>query len=130
MLSTSQADHLYELVKDFPQLGGDKSLSEHGVDYEQFYDASGYTIQIFKDPRAYVGYGQAGPEFPYYWYLPELKVRSTDLNAKQQEPEMAEVVKLVWSPSGTFRYRTVQEAADAAEKYLDYVFPQEPESVQ
>ncbi len=128
VLQTMNEDHIHEAIRDFPQLGGEQRIPEH-VNYEQFQDSRGYTIQVFQDPRAYVGYGREEAEFPYYWYIPDLKVRSLDLNQSANDPKMRELIQSVWSRGGSFRYHTVQEAADAAEKYLDYMFPEEPETV-
>ena len=123
LLGILSSKHIGEFGQDYPDMTGFESIGEF-VDYEQFEDESGYMIQVFQDPRAHVGFGREKAEFPYYWYIPELKVRSLDFRGKEHDPNMQEVIKVIWSNSGSFRYGTVQEASDAASKYIDYMLYQ------
>jgi hypothetical protein len=126
ILGIMSSNTISQLSKDFPQLLGAERLSDL-VSYEQYQSDHGYMIQIFTDPTAYQGYGRTKPEFPYYWYLPSLKVRSLDFNAVRHNPESKELIKLIWSEGGSFRYRTIEDALAAVDKYLDYMFPESPE---
>lgn len=116
-------DYIGEFLKDFPDMKGFQSISEF-VQYDAFQDDSGYEILVLRDPRAYQAYGRSEPEFPYYWQIPELKVRSLDFGQHVHDEKMRDVVRAIWSRSGSFRYHTVQEAVEAASKFIEHMMYQ------
>jgi hypothetical protein len=119
-----EKQHLQEFMQDYPELKGFSDFSEV-ISYEShnFNSPHGYTIQVHTSPNAHIGIGQTRPQSPYYWYIPELQKRSLDfLLSDIGSKELGPLIKSIWSKSGGFRYGTVEEARESAEKFLDYIF--------
>ena len=131
LLSVYQKPHIQEFSKDFPQLVGESPFGL--IEYET-YHIRGYDVLVLRDPSRMkmnenpsFGYNQK----EFYWAIPELKVRSQYMENKVHDIEDKVTKKLWWEIFGQGgNYRTVDEAASAAEKFIDYfVFMESPTSV-
>lgn len=114
----------HRLVTKYPTLKEKGSFLDD-IEYHTF-DVRGYTAMVYADPRwkkqAEEDLKRGYPHTPYYYFaIPELKVRSRDLESYFRKPENLKwIMNNGGSESGMFK--TIQQATDAAERYVDQLF--------
>ena len=110
-----QSPQYTEFVREFPRLKERNSVLDQ-IDYQTF-DVQNYSVIVVGDPRSKKHQeelrrgGYPHPIGVYYFAIPELNARSTDLEWVRKER---------LSENG--RFTSVREALAAAEKYIDYLF--------
>jgi len=104
---------LWNASRKHPEIGVTDKLVDI-IEYHP-YMIHGYEVIIFKDPCA---------EFlPFYWYLSDMEKRSVGLVKQQEAMDDEEIRNMlidILAPAGTGRYITIEDAANAAEKYINY----------
>ena len=105
-----------QFIKEFPQLKEKQSFLDQ-IEYHPF-DVHGYTVLILGDPSAMKkaaenkAYGYPHPWHVYYFTIPELNIRSQNMQWLQNRG--------FDHSNGLFT--TIKDALAAAEKYIDYLF--------
>lgn len=104
-LQLLQHPNIKEVISDFKHLKGFNDISEFGnIDT---YNMDGYKVQVIQGISSH----------KFYWTIDELK-----MNSIYKTPQS------IFGMNGEFN--TKEEAVISAKKYLDYIFPANPDEVE
>jgi len=118
--------YIQQVSKKYPQLGSKSKIFDQIETH--YFNIRGHSVLIIKDPHLEQSYSHWTPERRpmYYWYLPDEKIRSQHYGGYMNNEKLSPMVKKkLWEimSSGEFNsgvYKTVQDAVNAAEKYIDF----------
>lgn len=100
-------EYIYKAMDDFPELRTNLNFSKL-VEFDTI-NINGFIVELYIDPRS----DQRG----WYWYLPESGTRSLYIDIDNQL-----IKSQILLPWGSGRFATKEEAAESANKFIDYTF--------